>query len=353
MGDNDTEDLQNDIGAGAVEESATQDRDGTSYGAYNFDDEDFVHGTDSGALDTGEGFEDDAAGGMSSYGNEELYDIDESPEPDKNNPANFRDDSADFNEFGSSGSEYNQQFGNGSNDVIGGYGADDEEDAIYQRDLADARALASGATQTEDNFTDDYDEPEQDDFDGEYEDEVEHRNPNKVVAKWDTVDANGNVIKSEKFKEKDYEGWFTWHPGDEITVDKLKVVWIECRGFEQLKPIMDQLNNAVISALDNLSHGPNIILKLNAYIDKLGGDSKGDFLGSILKLVSSLPKSLIVIFIATIKAMFSQEWMEVFVITTLPKLMKEIIRISGVQKLLNQLFTLAVPLINRKHRIDN
>ena len=286
------------------------------------------------------------------YGKEELYDLDESPEPDKNNAANFRDDSADFNEFGGGGNEYNQQFGNNRDEVVGAgdmgaNDADDEEDAIYQRDLADAQALADNS---DDNFDGGDNETPQENFDGNDGKDEEEQEEENADGKEQGEGEQGNNGKQNTGGKvaaagKEPDGPIKWKKGDEITLDLLYQVWSECKFIEKIKSLVDAANKAIMEAINTT--GPNLALRLNDYISKVVDKNK-DTIDCLLDLAKKNGKRMVFVATSVVEAFFTQQWLQTGLLATLPKVLQGAIASNPLKGILNSIFTVAVPIINKK-----
>lgn len=225
-----------------------------------------------------------------------------------------------------------------TDDYDGGYEdyEDDDEDEEYDEGEQDE----DGQEDVEDQ------NKKQKEENGESDKEDNEETQNEEVKQED--DAKSGKQKRRKAKEDPYQGVINWHPGDPITIQFLAKTWKECLGISQLKPFMDAANAAVTQALNTT--GPNLMLLANKYVDKLA-DNGTDMIGSLLKLSSKNFRRLFLISIGFWKSfLFDQQWMELWLLGTLPTALKAAINVPVVAKLLNTIFTVGVPLINKKYK---
>ena len=228
------------------------------------------------------------------------------------------------------------------------------DDGENQGDSNDATSGYSRfGTSVDEEYTDDYEEEIEDNFDGE-EDDVEDDDEDDEEDDGDEDDETeqnedgketGNQRSNHKVKKKKSEGPIKWKPGDEINLVVLNEVWKECYGIDEIQPMMDAANNAVMEAINSL--GPNLVLKLNNYITKTV-NSHLDTIGCLLDLASRNTKRLTYLALSVFEAIFDQQWTQTTVLATLPTVLETAIKTNPLKKILNTIFTIAVPLINKK-----
>ena len=229
---------------------------------------------------------------------------------------------------------------------------DDEEQGLAHYDqLGDPRNSQTGAIE---DFVDDFEDEEDTDFDGDFEDEdseEEDEDEDEIGSPDDWwADDEGDESSDnsgKKTKAKDYQGVINWKPGDDITLALLSQVWKECRGISQVRPMMDSANTAVMQVLN--STGPSLVMRLNNYINKFV-DSSSDTIGSLLDLASKQNKRLTFTALSVVASIYTQQVPETVVLATLPTALQAAVRTNPLKKMLNDMFKIAVPLINRKYR---
>ncbi|MBO4726392.1 MAG: hypothetical protein J5598_02195 [Clostridia bacterium] len=319
----------------------------TTYGASVIED----------AIDDG-GF---GAKGMSYYdGGNELTDLDEQDES--------RDESSEFNNFG----DENQFSVTGDeNDDIIPQEQDDDQDDMMGTAMSMHRPVVDTNTDDWEDESEEYnDEEDKDEYD-DYANEGQaindlknlkhgsvitvggkkHRVYNQGGYSWlEELEPQDNEQDDDKKKEKqnNYNGAIKWKPGDEITIPLLNQIWVKCRLIEKVRPYVDRANEAIKSVLNEM--GPNLMLRLNNWIDKLS-DNAADTIGSLLDLVKSTGRRMALLSIAAIKGIFDQQHMETFLLATLPNILQTAISTNPVKAILNIILRISVPIINRAAQI--
>ena len=280
--------------------------------------EDYAGGTDSSAY-----YNDDAAYNYDE--SSELTDIDYNP----------YDQSAQFTNSGT---------GTEAFDPVAR--RDEEENENLNEDVISSTPTQywanPGRQSATENFVDDYEDVE-DNFDGNDAEpkRAEQSDDNKQV---DSQQANTELPATQE-AEKEPDGPIKWKPGDEITLEILNQVWKECREIDQVRPMLDSANTAAMEALNTL--GPNLMIRLNNYIDKTV-DNKTDTIGCLLTLASKDNKRLVFTALSAVEAIFDQQWTQTTILATLPTVLKTAISTNPLKGILNGIFTIAVPLINKK-----
>ena len=176
-------------------------------------------------------YEDYAGGTDSSYYDDDEYNYEDSTEPDQLRDI---DESNEFNTFGGD-DQYTKQFGNG--------GGDDDVESIDDDESVPGSVKYDSAP-TED-FTDDFEEPEEDNFDGEDEQEDgKNQKQNTDSQSIGTGDESGQITETEddgrgKGKKKEPDGPIKWKKGDEITLELLNQIWKDCKDLEQVRPMAE------------------------------------------------------------------------------------------------------------------
>ena len=277
----------------------------------------------------------------------ELTDVDEQP---------GYDDSEDFTDFG-------------DDDAYSVTGDDDEEadnedfdgdDDDYDGDGGDFDGDDDDDDE-DDNSDDDDDENEDDEEDAEDEDKKKDgeenedgnsKNEDGGDGKGKKGDNNQNQKgKNKKPKIDPYDGVIKWRPGQPITIQLLDQVWNKgVSKIKKVKSYVDAANNAVSTAINTM--GPNLMLKLNKYINE-ASDSDTDTIGSLLKLVASNGKRLLYTTLATVEALFDQQWNQVLLLAGLPAAFLYATADPTVKSILTAIFTIAVPIINRNARKED
>ncbi len=248
-----------------------------------------------------------------------------------------RDDSSSFTKFG-------------DDNAYSVTGNDNDEAPTQNDDDDDEQMMPSRASYRPDD-DDAEDDDESDDFDGEYDAESEEDEEGDEDEDDDdeeeTAPANAamQMAGAAASMQQDYDGAIKWQPGDEITLELLNQIWKECREIDQVRPMMDSANSAVMQAISSL--GPNLMLRLNKYVSQMnGGDT--DTIGSLLELASKNGKRLTFTALSVVEAIFDQQWTQTTIIAGLPKMLQAAIKTEPLHGILNKIFTVAVPLINQK-----
>lgn len=289
-------------------------------------------------------YEDYAGGTDSSYYDDDEYNYEDSAEPDQ---LRDLDESNEFNTFGGD-DQYTKQFGNGGTN-------DDDAESIDDDESVPGSSVKYDSAPTED-FTDDFDEPEEDNFDGEEKQEKgKNQEQDADGQPIGTGDESGQITETEddsrgKGKKKEPDGPIKWKKGDEITLELLNQIWKDCKDLEQVRPMAESANKAVVEAINSL--GPNLMLKLNNYITKTT-DSKQDTIGCLLDLASRTGKRLTYTAMSVVEAIFDQQWTQTTILATLPSVLKTAIATNPLKGILNAIFSVAVPVINAKARKNN
>lgn len=193
----------------------------------------------------------------------------------------------------------------------------------------------------EDDEADDSDDFDGDDDSAADEDEQEDdgQREQKNPDDQNEEQAGGAVAK------RNADGPIKWKKGDPITLDLLYQVWGECRLMQKIKSLVDAANRTVMEAINTT--GPNLALRLNNYLAKFT-DSSQDAIGALLDLGKKTGKRLVFIFTSVIEAIFDQQWVQVWLLSTLPKVLETAIATNPLKGILNSIFAVAVPIINKK-----
>lgn len=189
----------------------------------------------------------------------------------------------------------------------------------------------------------DDDEDEDDENGGEDDDEGGNENDEVGQANNPNAPKGGANPKDDK-----YNGAIKWKPGQPITVKLLDQVWGKCKRIKQVRPMCDALNEAVGVALNNM--GPNLMLRLNNYIEK-NTNTESDNIDCLLKLAKSNGRRLTFAALASIEALFDQQWLQPALISSLNEpTVQAVFMIPQVKAVANAILTVAVPLINQMDR---
>ena len=225
------------------------------------------------------------------------------------------------------------------------------DDGENQGDSNDATSGYSRfGTSVDEEYTDDYEEEIEDNFDGE-EDDVEDDDEDGDEEEGDEIEQNqggeetGDKQSSNKVKKKKPDGPIKWKKGDEVTLPLLYQVWKECHSIEEVQPMIDSANKAVMEVISSL--GPNLVLKLNNYITKTA-NNRLDTIGCLLDLASRKTKRLTYVALSVLEAIFDQQWTQTTILATLPTILETAIKTNPLKGILNAIFMVAVPLINKK-----
>ena len=135
-----------------------------------------------------------------------------------------------------------------------------------------------------------------------------------------------------------------WKKGDPVNLAMLSETWGQCRKINDLRSLMDQVNEALDNAL--LASGTNLMIKFNKYLHSLTTQDD-DMMGSLLQLANSSGKRLALTTGAVVEAIFDQQWMQPVMLATVPATLSGIIATQPLQFLLQKLCEKAVPIINR------
>lgn len=267
-----------------------------------------------------------------------LTDLDERPSDSFDESKNFTESGMDTDSWSVTGN---------NND-----GTDENDVGVESNGTGGSRVIES------ENFDGGEGEVEQENYDGEEDEESEDDEDEESSNEYEDNDLlDGESGKDEDGennieakKRKDYDGVIKWKPGDKITIELLGQIWDQCRLIDKIRSLIDAANKAVSQALNTL--GPNLMLRLNEFVNKMT-DATKDTISSLLDLASRTGKRMVYLTASTVEAVFDQQWTQTAAIATLPTMFKTAIETDPVKSILNRIFKVAVPIINRAARKNN
>ena len=298
----------------------------------------------------------------------ELTDVDEQP---------GYDDSEDFTDFG-------------DDDAYSVTGDDDEDDDNFDGDDEDFDNDAE-------DFDGDDDEPESkfgsmlryggdDDDDENEDDEEDAEDENKKKDGEEDEDGNSknedsgdggnnqdkdndsnngkkkNIKKKQSRAEKKAEEDALlakklgvkklWKKGEPITIETLRTYWGIFRehASSQIRDYMQKADAVVKQALNTLTQGPNLTLRLNEFITKIGDNTAGA-IDSLLKLIQSPGLLQVYTTVSFVQFLFSFQAMELFLLACLSTMFSVILNWDIVQAILRLIFTKAMDFLKKKFKI--
>ncbi len=202
-----------------------------------------------------------------------------------------------------------------------------------------------------------------DDEDGDAEDDAEYDDEYGDEEGEDEEDGTGGLKSAIKEKgsefvndvrqdlatvrgEKDpFDGFIKWRPGKPITLPLLIQVWREAVNITAIKPLIATADTVVEQALNTT--GPNLVIKLAVYLKKWG-DPEAGFISGVLNLVERFSHVLLYTSLATLEAIFDQQWLQVCLIAGLKPALEGALLMPPVNKIMTAIFVVAVPIINMK-----
>ena len=221
----------------------------------------------------------------------------------------------------------------------GGYRDDNDEQENFDRDGGNFDGNDEENTKSEKNKDD---EDEEDDAG----DDVGNADP----------DNQGNGNKGKKQNVDDGEADLAafekktamrfWREGEPVTLEVLASHWeIFRQHLPELRPMMDEADLLIEEAL--ATTGPNLVLKLNKWIAKVGDQEQG-MTSSILKLISRPGLLWAYGTAAVAEALVDQQWLQVVLLFGLKKALTEALNIGFVQNFMQKLFSKAIKEIKAK-----
>ncbi len=305
----------------------------------------------------------DYAGGTDSsryYNDNQLYDIDEQPEPNSQLSGGSSQDDV-INEIINNGNGadafdnmVNRDNDQNDNDDVGGgeYGkggstvGDDDFDSGEEKEKPDN---FDGEDDADDSDDDDEDEEDDDD------DEVDGaEDQGDEQGDGESTDGNNQGKKGKKHQEKK-EKFIKWKKGNPITLPLLQLVW---KGLEMMKfvgggeinDLIAAANAEVIEMINFRIQGPGIMFILNRMSNVIK-NPKLDAMGSLLELSNNFLRRLKYTAVAGTIGLFSQQWQEARVIYKLRDELADVIMTNPLKRTLNDIFKTVVPLINKSDDI--
>ncbi|MBO5229362.1 MAG: hypothetical protein J6B20_01000 [Clostridia bacterium] len=262
-----------------------------------------------------------------------------------------------------------QQPNDESSPFTGGYTGEDDYDPVNreddeesgEQDEDDDDDEQGGVVGPDDD--DDADEEDEENAEDENDDEDADEEDNEAGSGEDEEGEGGEDAsagenqgedgkkkkKQKKPKRDPYKGVINWRPGKKITIKLLSETWGECLKISQIRPFMDAASKAVKEVIN--STGPNLMLRLNDYIEKTANDEI-DTIGCLLKLMTSHGKRLTYLALSVGEAIFDQQWLQVTLLAGLPAAFEVALLHPVVNKIITAIFAVAVPIINMKYSKD-
>lgn len=147
-----------------------------------------------------------------------------------------------------------------------------------------------------------------------------------------------------------YRGVINWRPGDPITLPLLAKTWDSVARLNELKHYID-IADATVTELLN-STGPNIMIRLHRWTQKISDPFKTN-IGCLLQLISSDSQRTLYTTFSGIEAIFDGQVSQPLLIVGLKKAFDIILSNSLVAGLMNKIYSVAVPIINRANMSQN
>ena len=274
---------------------------------------------------------------LDANGLNESLDVDPQNEP--------YDSSAQFTNY-NGGDAFDMTGNHEANEVGTNDGEDDDEANEADNDFDgddgdfDNDAKDFDGDEEDNDGNDDSDEDEEDDDDEENDDGNEGDEPEQNQSK-----EKADNQQSNKVKKKGSDGPIKWKKGDKITLELLYQVWNECKFIEKIKSLVDAANKAVMEAINTI--GPNLALRLNDYISKITDKTK-DTIDCLLDLSKNAIKRMLFTAVSSVEALFDQQWIQPTIIVGLPGILKTAIETNPLKSILNAIFAITVPILNKR-----
>ncbi|MBR4418635.1 MAG: hypothetical protein IKT33_01375 [Clostridia bacterium] len=199
---------------------------------------------------------------------------------------------------------------------------------------------------------DDYDDEEDDEEDEEDDEEAEedgaggHGLKSAIKEKGsELVNDVRQGLAAAKGEKDPFDGFIKWRPGNPITLPLLIQVWREAVNINAIKPLIKTADTAVEQALNTI--GPNLVIRLAVYLKKWG-DPEAGYISGVLSIVEKFSHKLLYTSLATVEAIFDQQWTQVCVIAGLSPALEAALQVTPVKKIMTAIFMVAVPIINLK-----
>ena len=308
---------------------------------------------------------DDESYGYDYNDSNELTDVDSQPGYDDSLPFNEFETNDDFDMFddGDEGGEDNFD-GEDGGDFDG-----DEDDKDSQ--IGDTLRFSDpwgndNDDEDEDNNSEDEDDDHESGKAGKWEDDKEQDSDKKDQKKESFIDKAYNYVyrkeiarekarKEQKEKEKKLAKMLgvqkVWEEGDPITVETLSIYWSVFRKHvAEVQEFMNQADALVEQALQSM--GPNMILKLNKYIESLGNTDKVGMVDSLLKLVAKPGVLLTYGVMAVCEAFVDQQWSQVGLIFGLKIGLNAALKNAFVEAIMQKIFSVGIKKIREKFKLQ-
>lgn len=289
----------------------------------------------------------------------ELTDVDEQPEyGDSKDFIDIRDD--DYSVTGNDDEEDDSEnFDGDGGDFDGDDDDDDDDDEDDDSDDDDEE----NDDDEEDAEDEDKKKDGEEDEDGNGKDENGENDGNNQDKDNDSNNGKKKKIKkkqsrAEKKAEEDallakkLGVKKLWKKGEPITIETLRTYWGIFRehASSQIRGYMQKADDVVKQALNTLTQGPNLTLRLNEFITKIGDNTAGA-IDSLLKLIQSPGLLKVYMTVSFVQFLFSFQAMELFLLACLSTMFSVILNWDIVQAILRLIFTKAMDFLKKKFKI--
>jgi len=292
--------------------------------------------------------EDGGTGQLADYDDESYgYDYNDSNELTDVDSQPGYDDSSAFNEFG--GNADFDMFDRNSEDEDDeeNFDGDDSDDGEFDNDEDDDKDSQIGDmsrfSDPRDNDDDDEDDNDNDDEENGEDDEDDEDDPNE--KKVNTQKKVANEVDPEQLAK--FMGVKrVWKEGEPVTVEILSTHWpVFQKDLNEVRTLMNQADVIVEQAIS--STGPNLMLKLNSFVTRLG-DSSASTISCLLKLIARPGLTLAYGGASVIEAIFDQQWSQVALIFGLKAELEAALKDSNMQALLKKIFSKALNIYKKR-----
>lgn len=228
---------------------------------------------------------------------------------------------------------------------------DDDEDAVRGGGMDDDDydgSYPSYHKQRDDNNGDsrgrerDADEEyvDEDNKDNDESGDADNANPNRFSARQNAT---------QRQQDDGYNGAIKWRPGQPITVELLDQVWGKCKKIKQVRPMCETLNKAVESVVLPPS---DVDLTLRAFVLKQKNTNPDmDTIDALLKLTQSFFSKLKCLVAGVAEGFAIHNWRQLPKIVAFDRMAFQfVLGTAPVGPIAQQIFTVAVPLINQMDR---
>ena len=281
---------------------------------------------------------DDESYGYDYNDSNELTDVDSQP---------GYDDSSAFNKFG--GNSDFDMFDRDSEDEDDeeNFDGDDSDDGDFDGDEDDKGSQIGDTlrfSDPRDNDDDDEgDDNDDNDEENDEDDEDDEDDPNEKKVNTQKKVAN-EVDPKQLAKFMGVKR--VWKEGEPVTVEILSTHWpVFQKDLNEVRTLMNQADVMVEQVIS--STGPNLMLKLNSFVTRLG-DSSASTISCLLKLIARPGLTLAYGGASVIEALFDQQWSQVTLIFGLKVELEAALKDSNMQALLKKIFSKALKIYKKR-----